>query len=281
MYDNIEVLAHSLIQHGKENDRIYLMKLNSADYSGILPKLEEIAKKNNYSKIFAKVNADYSEEFINNGYGIEAVVPGFYNGKKDGLFLGKYYSEDRKNIAKDLQIEIDKNIDLAESKAGSKKPGSLPNEYYIRKLNDTDLDQLAELYKIVFPSYPFPIHETNFLKEVMEDNVEFFGVLRKKDERLVAASSAEKYEDYSNAEMTDFATHPDALGKGLALFLLDVMEEEMAKQGFKTLYTIARSHSAGMNITFSKNDYIFAGTLKNNTNIFGRIESMNIWYKKM
>jgi hypothetical protein len=48
----------------------------------------------------------------------------------------------------------------------------------------------------------------------------------------------------------------------------------------KTLYTIARSHSAGMNITFAKKGYLFGGTLINNTDISGKIESMNVWYKK-
>jgi hypothetical protein len=47
----------------------------------------------------------------------------------------------------------------------------------------------------------------------------------------------------------------------------------------KLFYTIARSYSAGMNITFAKQDYKYTGTLINNTNIFGKIESMNVWYK--
>ena len=37
----------------------------------------------------------------------------------------------------------------------------------------------------------------------------------------------------------------------------------------------------GMNITFAKQKYIFAGTLVNNTDISGGIESMNIWYKPL
>ena len=53
----------------------------------------------------------------------------------------------------------------------------------------------------------------------------------------------------------------------------------MKRQGMHTAYTIARSLSAGMNITFAKLGYVFAGTLTNNTNISGKIESMNVWYK--
>jgi hypothetical protein len=46
------------------------------------------------------------------------------------------------------------------------------------------------------------------------------------------------------------------------------------------MFTIARARSTGMNVTFAKNGYSFAGTLINNTNISGRIESMNVWYKR-
>ena len=48
-----------------------------------------------------------------------------------------------------------------------------------------------------------------------------------------------------------------------------------------TYFSIARSLSAAMNITFAKNGYRYGGTLGNNTNIAGRIESMNIWYKHL
>jgi hypothetical protein len=34
-----------------------------------------------------------------------------------------------------------------------------------------------------------------------------------------------------------------------------------------------------MNITFAKCGYIFGGTLINNTQISGSIESMNLWHK--
>lgn len=81
--------------------------------------------------------------------------------------------------------------------------------------------------------------------------------------------------------MTDFATLPDHLGQGLAVRLLWHMEREMPGYQMRTAYTIARSLSPGMNITFAKMGYLFAGTLVNNTDISGQIESMNIWYKRL
>ena len=47
----------------------------------------------------------------------------------------------------------------------------------------------------------------------------------------------------------------------------------------QTWYTIARALSAGMNITFAKAGYRYAGTLVNNTDISGTIESMNVWWR--
>ena len=58
-----------------------------------------------------------------------------------------------------------------------------------------------------------------------------------------------------------------------------MMEYEMQLQGIMTLYTIARSTSIPMNKTFLRLGYKYAGTLINNTNISGGIESMNLFYK--
>ena len=55
----------------------------------------------------------------------------------------------------------------------------------------------------------------------------------------------------------------------------------MARRGMRTAYTIARAVSPGMNITFARLGYQFSGTLINNTQISGAIESMNIWHKPL
>jgi putative beta-lysine N-acetyltransferase len=99
--------------------------------------------------------------------------------------------------------------------------------------------------------------------------------------KLVALSSAEMDSEGLNVEMTDFATLPDYRGHGLAAHLLARMEAEMADAGMLTAYTIARAYSFGMNITFARAGYEFAGTLTNNTNISGGIESMNVWWKRL
>lgn len=113
----------------------------------------------------------------------------------------------------------------------------------------------------------------------MEENVAYYCV--RSSNRIVALASAEMDREGLNVEMTDFATHQDFAGNGYALFLLHRMEQDMRKRGYLTSYTIARSESIGMNITFAKLSYTCAGTLVNNTNISGQIESMNVWYKHL
>ena len=97
----------------------------------------------------------------------------------------------------------------------------------------------------------------------------------------MALSSAEMDADARNAEMTDFATLPDYRGRGLATLLLEAMEAAMHDREMATAYTIARAPSFGMNITFARMGYRFAGRLINNTNIAGRFEDMNVWYKHL
>ena len=153
---------------------------------------------------------------------------------------------------------------------------TLPPEYSIRKCKKYDVKQMADLYQKTFDTYPFPIHNHEYLLKTMEDNVVYFGIF--KEDEVVALSSAEIDYDYLNVEMTDFATLPKFCGNGLSSHLLMKMDKEMKASGIRTAYTIARASSYGMNIVFAKCGYEYCGRLVNNTNISGNIESMNVWY---
>lgn len=277
MTDTIEQLGQSTIQHGPENDRIYLMKLAEVDLPELPGKLIDLAGEKGYSKVFAKAPATAGDAFAEAGFVTEATVPGFYHGRTDGLFLAKFLSEDR---ADEADPERTQNvIEAAKDKLDQWDHPALPDGYALRSCTPDDTETMARLYKKVFATYPFPIDDPAYLKETMATHVDYFGVW--KDGRLVALSSAEKYPESGNVEMTDFATDPDERGASLACYLLVAMDQAMAEQGIPTGYTIARSPSFGMNITFAKCGYRFAGTLVNNTNISGGFESMNVWYKPL
>lgn len=276
MNDLIQKVGNSIIQHGKYNDRIYLLKYNSADIDTILSVFDKLVKQNGYSKVFIKVDEKSEPTFLEEGFRREALIPDFYE-NSGCAFLGKFLDQKRKELDEQDRTTIDNILKTAQGKAGKLAKPELPRGYEVRVLTAGDVEALAALYRKVFDSYPFPIFDPKYLLETMQSHIVYFGCFAKGE--LVAASSSEMDTGTRSVEMTDFATLPEYRGQNLSLILLAEMEPEMKRREIKTFFTIARSMSYGMNITFSKSGYKYGGTLINNTNISGRIESMNVWYK--
>lgn len=277
MTDRIETLpGGSLIQHGPYNNRIYLMKAGK-EAAGDLPEtLIDRARESGYTKIFAKVPGALEERFLDAGYVREAMIPFFYNRREDGVFLGCFLNERRAEEPE--RKKLDEIVRLARAEAAVPcKRGECG--FPLRQCGAMDTEEMAELYCRVFPSYPFPIHDPSYLLATMRGNVVYFAATT--DGKMVALSSSETDPESSSVEMTDFATLPEWRGNRLGCHLLAAMENAMRRRGIRTGYTIARAASAGMNITFARLGYLFAGRLCNNTNISGGIESMNVWYKPL
>jgi len=277
-----DIVAHigrgTIIQHGKHNDRIYLMKFALDDTDVIIDLLMELAEKHKYSKVFCKVPKKIAPLFLANGYILEGYIPKFYRGNEDAFFVSKYLKSSRAFVSSKeplwafhrLLTNYPKETDVSALKG---------NDYSTRKLEETDVTQIANLYSEIFESYPFPIYDPSYIAETMREHVQYFGVF--KEGELAALASSEIDFEAKNAEMTDFATHKAHAGNHLSSLLLNMMEQEMKKQHIKTLYTIARLNSIPMNKTFLRAGYIYSGTLINNTNISGEIESMNLYSKQI
>lgn len=276
-FDTIETIGHSVIQHGPCNQRIYLMKANADDLPGLIDRLDALAKERGYTKIFAKVPAPMEGDFIAREYLPEANIPRYYRGETDAVFLGRFLSPER---AQERHAEeIARNLALAKEKAGQGLSAPPLERAEIFETTPGDAEAMAEVYREVFETYPFPIHDPEYLRETMRTHVRYFGV--REEGRLVALASAEMDHEALSVEMTDFATLPSHRGRGFAVALLQVMEAAMREGPMRTACTIARALSAGMNITFAKLGYEHSGTLTNNTDICGRIESMNIWHRSL
>jgi putative beta-lysine N-acetyltransferase len=172
--------------------------------------------------------------------------------------------------------EYNRIIQIAKEKKNSPLH-PLHKDYHLEIMDPSKAEEMAHLYKNTFKTYPFPIFDPLYIRETMSSNLVYFGIYYDGD--LVALASSEMNKRQKNAEMTDFAIQPEHRGKQLAKHLLTTMEQEMLKRGIKTLYTIARAESLPMNCTFACLGYDYGGTLLNNTQISGKIESMNIWYK--
>lgn len=266
----------SVLSHDKESDRVYLMDLDSDDFPEILTYMEDLANNNQYSKLFAKIPAKYGPTFLAAGYINEASVPGFYNNQDDALFLVKYKFAERRFPETRALVSLQQML----LQPADHKKQELEECFAIRLLKEEDTTIMIPVFKEVFETYPFPIYDASFLiKSMQEDGTRYYGVF--KGNQLIAISSAECNDIKKNAEMTDFSVLPTHRGKKLATHLLSFMEDSLTKEDFKTLYSIARLHSIPMNKTFYNQGYQYAGTLTRNTQISGKIESMNVWYKKI
>ncbi|MBY5921113.1 putative beta-lysine N-acetyltransferase [Ferrimonas balearica] len=273
-FDTVEQRAGATIQHGPNNDRVYLMGLGKADPNEVLSEIHHLADQQGYGKIFAKVPHTQAEPFLRQGYQVEARIPDFYT-EADALFLGHYPDPQRAQLRQPESL----HRALQQAILSLKPDDRILTDPAIRQMTLDDADAMANLYGQVFPSYPFPITDAGFIRETMEDNVAYFGV--EKAGHLVALASAEQDQASGTVEMTDFATAPEARGEGWAQRLLAQMELSMANEGYRMAFTIARAVSVGMNRTFARRQYQMAGRLVNNTQISGQIESMNVWYKPL
>ena len=276
--DIIEQRFEATLQHGPLSQRIYLMKLGAAEPISLMSELKTLAQKNNYTKIFAKIPQSQTQTFLDAGYFIEAQIPGFFKGQDTVCFLA-YYLDPARQIPSSIET-LDKVLALAQKKRGtSSETAPLHTSLTLRQCTAQDAPAMSQLYKQVFPSYPFPIDDPGYIRKTMKTHIQYYAF--ESNGKLAALSSAEMDHEQQNVEMTDFATLPQYRGQGLAVQLLKHMLTRMAAQGMLITYTIARGLSSGMNITFARLGYQYNGRLINNTHISGQIESMNVWSKHL
>lgn len=277
MMDIIENIHGSLVQHGPHSNRVYLMRLNTDDTHTLIETLDELALKNSYGKILAKIPAPVWNDFKSSGYIKEAVVPKFFKGQTSGFFIAKYFSAERQ---KDKRVKD--LLSLVKRTPNGSKNNKHRNRRIVRdivpcKLSDTK--EMGVIYQQVFESYPFPIYDPTYLDRMMKKGTLYFCF--RIESRIVAISAIEIDLANKNSEMTDFATLPEWRSMGFAGMLLNHMDKEARKLGIKTAYTIARAESHGMNLVFKNNRYNYAGILTNNSHICGNIQSMTVWYKHL
>ena len=275
--DSVIKYGISTLQHGPLNNRIYIMTLAEDDLPGIIGFADDLARSENYTKIFGKVPISSADLFFRAGYIIEASIPSFFQGREDAVFIAKYFDPNRSKAvnAKEL-AEI---WTAARNDTGRGDSAHLPEEFTLRQADVKDADELADLFRRVFPTYPFPIYDPEYIKTSMQENVRYFVITE--GNKLAAASSCEVDKESLTAEMTDFAVDPCYRGRGFSRTLLTAMEESMRREGIITVYTIARAASLPMNTVFAGAGYQFDGMLPNNTNISGSIESMNVWHREI
>ncbi len=278
MPDRLLNLGSSLLQHGPDSDRVYVMRIAPDDTHLVLDDAEALAERHGYGKIVVKARAGDHGELTLRGYSVEAVVPRFHEGGEAALFAGRFLDEGRATDPE--QSRIHDVIEAAEAARVERRAVPDLVDLVVGEAGPEDVDELSDLYGDVFASYPFPIDDPDHLRAEHHHGTRYFAAREAPNGgALVAASSMERGGAPGAVEMTDFATLPEHRQRGVATHLLALMDRRAREAGVRVAYTIARAYSFGMNITFGRCGYEYAGTLVNNTGIAGSIESMNVWYK--
>ena len=256
------------------NRRIVVKSYQGENIEKLTSQLLDIAKENNFTKIWVKAYQKDKDKFLEAGFEKEAVIKDYYP-NDNAVSLAYYLTEERKQMINRNQEERIINDLVTETATNNNI--NLAANYSFKVAEEEDLDKLAKLYDQVFDSYPYPIDRVDYLQKMWSDDVIYGLVYDGQD--LVAAASAETVPQEKNAEMTDFATLPSYRGQGLASYLLKELEEVLKKKDYNCLYTIARAKVAGVNKIFSRAGYQYTGRLMQNCNIAGGLEDMNLWCK--
>ena len=267
-----------MLHHGKTHNRLYLMQTEQDNWDSLIPIMKDLAQEKNYDKILGRIPEEAKEVFESNGYHVEAKIPGLYNGKVTGYFLADYLNGQR-GSCNDQELKTIQTVKAIAQAAYSSPEDSyfaLPQHMEVRKLNRNDLFAMVHLHEKAFKSYPFPVHKAEYLSELAEQNHEFYGLFNQGE--LIVSAIIKLHRKESNVEIVDFATHPNLNGQNLSYYLVQEIKKIFDGMDYKTIYSLVRATSYGLNITFSKHGFVLGGTLLNNTLIRDTIESMNVWY---
>ncbi|MHB9133332.1 MAG: putative beta-lysine N-acetyltransferase [Armatimonadota bacterium] len=154
----------------------------------------------------------------------------------------------------------------------------LPTDYHIHVATPDESEAVSRVLTTVFSTYPTPI-TPGAIAESMQGDMLY--LLATNDGKVVSVMSADINREHLVAEMTDCATLPEHRGRGIMSHLLAVMECRLRDSGLRTLFTLARAKSVGMNTAFAHLGYTYRGRLINNCHIAGEWEDMNLWVKRL
>ncbi|WP_226681632.1 putative beta-lysine N-acetyltransferase [Sutcliffiella horikoshii] len=257
----------------------YNKRLKIEDFRGnikqIIESIEEWSKQPFTEKVIIKSRPEHVRALMERGFLLEASIPGYFLGS-EGFFLCKYKEINRYNS--DKWCEEDSILNSVWQKREQKDVLLDPN-LTLRVAKISDAKKLSSFYKDVFPIYPVPIEDPNYIVEQIQSKTIF--MLLEEHGEIIAAASADMNETYRNAEITDCATSPTKRKGGYMNVLIRELEAELVKRQIYCSYSIARALSFGMNAVLHNLDYTYKGRLKNNCYIFDKIEDMNVWSKDL
>lgn len=254
------------------NQRLKVLE-HQGEPEKVVNRLVSLASKNQVGKILFNVSGDW-QRYAEKGFVKEGEIPGYFNGQSAHCL--SYFLEDKRQESPSLEDEKRIMEKVMAEKPGFSDEGGY-QDWEVVEGSDDYAEELAALYDSTFKTYPTPLNNPEYVKQVMANHVEFLLVMD--NGNIISSASAERNLAYNNAEMTDCATLPQYRGKGLMRFILDRLEGSMQQKGLQVIYSLARARSVGMNMVFRKLGYQYTGRMINNCHICGKFEDMNLWVK--
>ncbi|WP_274362187.1 putative beta-lysine N-acetyltransferase [Paenibacillus thermotolerans] len=250
------------------------------DYSGnpssVLRRMRAVAASRQMTKLFIKSRIRDWQRFLSEGCALEGIYKQYFDGE-DGYCMAEYYELNRRNS--DYWIEEDRMLAEVLKLPAKPEPPALPEQFTMRPASSEDAPALASLYRSVFRTYPTPMDDADYIAQAMAGGTLFYVIER--GGLTVSAASAEKNAKYRNAEMTDCATLPAYRNLGLMRVLLQALEDDLVRSGFRCAYSLARALSFGMNAALFQMGYEYSGRLTKNCDIYDKFEDMNLWTKRL
>lgn len=240
-----------------------------------LLKLIDIGREQGCDKIIFYVKGREKSLMEKQHFLYEGMIKGLFNGEDAFIYALFLNDESVVNKEEQEQLVLEKALEFSDNRENYYSNKG----YTIRWAVPGDRFKMAKLYDSVFESYPTPMNDPAFILQMMKSEV-YFSVTEKNGE-IVSACSADVMPAFNAAELSDCATIPEHRGKGLlcrqALRLMRLMKEKQ----INTFFSYSRSLSIGMNIVNAKLGFTYGGRMIRNSNIAGRLENMNIWYKSL
>ena len=256
------------------NQRIKLMR-GGAPITKVALAALELAMAKGLGKIWGFVTEEESRALSRLGFTREGKLDGYF-ADGPGIGVAKFLSPARaKSRCAGEEDDILRGA-LAQVKTRSVM---LPDNYLVRQATNDDCRRISDVLTAVFTSYPTPIDSAAAINQTMERGATY--MLAECQQQIVSVMSADIDSEHLVAEMTDCATVPEHRGRGLMQVLLTQMEDAMRRRGLRSLFTLARATSAGMNIAFARLGYDYQGRFINNCHIAGDWEDMNLWVKPL
>jgi beta-lysine N6-acetyltransferase len=272
--DSLVQFGKSCIQHGMENDRVYLVQCDPLDYPGIIGEIENLAGQYQYGKILAKVPSTLAPGFIASGFVIEAAIPSFFDTGADAYFMSKFLKLDRINFEAQEFWDFQKVLD----EPPVNTLAALPVDYRIEKMEVDQPIELSLIPGIDSLATSLPGFDTSCLPVIGDSRMLYYGAWQL--DQLVGLISASFDEASGVAEIHHLVTGESGVdSQDVAPHLLHAIESRLTGTGCRMLFSICPVKSTSTNRAFIDQGYHYAGSLVNNSIIAGQIESMNVFYK--